>query len=176
MTKMSDSLEISNELRSTFSPVINKLLFDFIGPDALNTYTEQQLLQNIKLVAVEGVHKEVHRQKFHTLQQSPRESITRYLARLCAQVALCEFCVTCPNSTCAVQVSYSDDMISGQMIAGLANIEHQSKVLVEVAALDSLQKKFDRLVSLEATDQSTSHLQTPIPTLKLSSTSESSAQ
>ena len=176
MTKMNDPLEIRNELRSTCSPVINKLLFDFVGPETLNTCSEQQLLQHIKSVAVKGVHKEVHRQKFHTLHQSPGESITRYLARLRAQAALCEFRITCPNSTCASQVSYVDDMISGQMIAGLANMEHQSKILAEAAMLDSLQKKFDRLVSLETTDQSTSHLQTPITTPKLSGPSESAAQ
>ena len=164
MTKMSDPLEIHNELRSACSSVINELLFDFIGPDTLNTCNEQQLLQHIKSVAAKGVHKEVHRQKFHTLHQSPGESITRYLAKLRAQAALCEFRIMCLNGSCASQVSYADDMISGQMIAGLANIEHQSKILAEAAMLDSLQKKFDRLVSPETTDQSTSHLQTPIPT------------
>lgn len=71
MTKISDPVEIRNELRSTCSPVINKLLFDFVGASTLNSCTEQQLLAHIKLVAVKGVHKEVHRQNFHSLQQSP---------------------------------------------------------------------------------------------------------
>ena len=64
MAKMSDPVEIRNELRSTCSPVIHKLLFDFVGVDALNACTEQELLAHIKLAAV---HKDVHCQKFHTL-------------------------------------------------------------------------------------------------------------
>ena len=174
MTKISDPVEIRNELRSTCSSVINKLLFDFVGASTLNTCSEQQLLSHIKSVAVKGVHKEVHRQKFHSLHQSPGEPITRYLARLRAQVALCEFRVTCSAGECAAPVSYAEDMIAGQMIAGLANIEHQSKILAEATTLVSLQAKYDRLISLETTDQSTSHLHAAPP--KPMIPSESAAQ
>ena len=55
-------------------------------------------------------------------------------------------------------------MISGQMIAGLANVDHQGKVLVEAASLKDLQAKFDKLVSLEAMDQATTHLHNAGPT------------
>ena len=172
MAKMSDPVEIRNELRSTCSPVIHKLLFDFVGVDALNACTKQELLAHIKLAAV---HKDVHCQKFHTLQQSPDESITRYLARLQAQ-ALCEFHVKCLSSTYEAQGSYSEDMSFGQMISDLANAEHQDKVQAEVATLTSLQKKFYRLVSLETTDHSTLHLQAPQAPPKLSTPSKSVAQ
>ena len=174
MTKISDPVEIRNELRSTCSSVINKLLFNFVGASTLNTCSEQQLLSHIKSVAVKGVHKEVHRQKFHSLHQSPGEPITRYLARLRAQAALCEFRVTCSAGECAAPVSYAEDMIAGQMIAGLANIEHQSKILAEATTLVSLQAKYDRLISLETTDQSTSHLHAAPP--KPMIPSESAAQ
>ena len=159
-TKISDPVEIRNELRSTCSPVINKLLFDFVGASTLNSCTEQQLLAHIKSVAVKGVHKEVHHQKFHSLHQLPGEPVTQYLARLRAQAALCEFRVTCTNGTCVAPVSYAEDMIAGQLIAGLANVEHQGTILAEASTLTTLQAKFERLVSLETTDQSTSHLRT----------------
>ena len=49
-------------------------------------------------------------------------------------------------------------MVAGQLIAGLINCDHQSKVLAEAATLTTLQAKFDRLVSLETTDQATKRL------------------
>ena len=111
------------------------------------------------------MHKEVHHQKFHNLHQAEGEPITHYLARLRAQTSLCEFRTPCPNSTCGSQVSYAEDMISGQMMAGLANVDHQGKVLAEAASLKDLQAKFDKLVSLEATDQATTHLHNAGPTV-----------
>ena len=159
MTKISGPVEIHNELRSTCSTVASKFLFDFVGANQLNSWTEVQLLAHIiKSVAVKGVYKEVHRQKFHSLHQSPGESITRFLARLHSQAALCEFRVICPSQTCTTSVSYAENMIAGQMIAGLANVAHQAKILAEATTLTTLKAKYDRLASLETTGQSTSHL------------------
>ena len=164
MSKISDQTEVRNELRSTCSSVVNRVHFDFVGAATLNTCTEQQILDHIKSVAVRGMHKEVHCQKVHNLHQAEGESITRYLVRLWAQASLCEFQTPCPNSTCGSQVSYAEDMISGQMIAGLANVDHQGKVLAEAASLKDLQAKFDKLVNLEAMDQATTHLHNARPT------------
>ena len=50
-------------------------------------------------------------------------------------------------------------MVAGQMVAGLENIDHQTKILAEAATLTTLQKTFNRLVSLEMTDQSTPSIQ-----------------
>ena len=130
MSKISDQTEVRNELRSTCSLVVNRLLFDFVGVATLNTCPDQQLLDHIKSVAVRGMHKEVHHQKFHNLHQAEGESITHYLVRLEAQASLCKFQTPCPKSTCGSQVSYAEDMISGQMIADLVNVDHQGKVLV----------------------------------------------
>ena len=164
MSKISDQTEIRNKLRSTCSSVVNRLLFNFVGGATLNTCTEQQLLDHIKSLAVRGVHKEVHHQKFHNLHQAEDESNTSYFARLRAQASLCEFRTSCPNNTGGSQVSYAEDMISGQMIAGLVNVDHQGKVLAEAASLKDLQAKFDKLVSLEAMDQATTHLHIAGPT------------
>ena len=64
----------------------------------------------------------------------------------------------CPSETCTTSVSYAEDMIAGQMIAGLTNVDHQAKILAEAMTLTTLKDKYDRLASLETTDQSTSHL------------------
>ena len=44
------------------------------------------------------------------------------------------------------------------MISGLRNPEHQTRLLADVASLESFQDKFDKLMSLEVTDKSTPHL------------------
>ena len=162
MCRLRDISEIRNELRSSCSSDVNKLLFDLIGSDRLNSASEAELLMFIKSVAVKGMHKEVHRQTFHSMRQSEGESITHFLARLKSQANFCSFQVQCPNTTdCNQKVSYSEDMISSQMIAGLVNNEHQTRVLAQAAVLVTLQQKFDLLVSLETTDKSTSKLQPP---------------
>lgn len=40
------------------------------------------------------------------------------------------------------------------MIAGLANLDHQNRILAEAASLVTLDQKFNRLVCLETTDKS----------------------
>ena len=86
----------------------------------------------------------------------------------------CEFRVACPNEmNCGWQVDYSNDMVAMQMIAGLANMEHQSRILVEAISLTTLEQKFNRLVSLETTDKSTPHLHNIMHPLALSSVQRS---
>ena len=165
MAKITTLTDTRNELRSSCSPTVNRLLFDFVGAETLNSCTEQQLLQHIKSVAVKGIHKEVHHQRFHSLRQSEGESVTHYLAKLLSQASLCDFRVKCPNESCQAQVSFSEEMISGQLIASLANMDHQGKVVTEADSLTSLQAKFNKLVSLETTDQATSCLHTPVTSI-----------
>ena len=162
MCRLRDDADIRNELRSCCSTEVNKLLFDLIGSERLNSTSESDLMSHIKSVAVKGVHTEVHRQTFHAMKQSEGEAITHFLARLRSQANFCNFIVQCPNTAmCTQKVSYAEDMIAGQMIAGLTNTEHQGKVLAQAATLTTLQQKFDLLVSLETTDKSTSKLQVP---------------
>ena len=52
MCGLKDLAVIRNELRSACTPETNRLLFELIGPEALNTITEELLLQQIRLVAV----------------------------------------------------------------------------------------------------------------------------
>ena len=57
--------------------------------------------------------------------------------------------------------SYADEEVSQRLVAGLANQEHQRRLLSEVSTLTTLEKKISRLQILEMTDQSTSTLNTP---------------
>ena len=81
--------------------------------------------------------------------------MTKYVGRLNAQAALCNFTVKCE---CHRYVSYTEAMISQRLVAGLANPEHQSKVLSEAQILPDLKSKVERLVSLETSEDATSEI------------------
>jgi len=160
--------EICLELRESCSTHVNKLLYEYVGTDELNRdrITEKTMLQHIKSVAVKSVHKEVYRWRYSQLKQEDSEPITKYAGRLKAQAVLCDYKVKCPCG-CNTNVSYANEMISQQLITGLVNPEHQSRVMSEAQDLPELKNKVDRLISLETTDEATSNIR--------STTSRSSA-
>ena len=158
MAALSDADTIRMELRAACSTEVNKLLFEFVGPAVLDTATEDQLLSHIKTIAVKGLHKEVHRVNFGKLKQEDGENVTHFVARLKAQAALCSFTVTC---SCHENVSFAEEMVAQQLVAGLRDQEHQSKVLAEASSLTTLHLKVERLQSLEATEESATKLQVP---------------
>ena len=162
MSSLSTGEEIRNELRSSCSPKVNEMLFNFVGPDELNNANEQDLMKHIKAVAVRAVHPEVYRQQFFTLKQSDGESITNFVSRLKAQAMLCDF--TCQNQTCTT--SYSPEMVKSQLIAGTLNPSHQSKVLSEMEALRTLDQVINRLLTLESTEMAATHFRSPFSTLQ----------
>lgn len=159
MTGLSSEEEIRMELRASCSVDVNKFLFEFVGPTVLNNATEEDLLNHIRKIAVKSTHKEVHRMNFGKMNQSEKETITLYVARLKAKAALCDFNVMCAATDPPTPVSYADQMIAQQMIAGLRNQQHQSKILSEASILTTLQSKIERLQSLETTDESTNEMQ-----------------
>ena len=102
------------------------------------------------------------------------ESVTHFQARLRARGKFCEFGFPYPNEmNCGQLVDYFNDIVARQMIAGLVNMEHQNRVLAKAATLTTLEQKFNRLVSLEKTDKSTSHLHNDKHPLGLSSVQKS---
>ena len=154
MTKVTARDDITMELRACCSTDVNKLMFDFVGPVVLDNASEAELLAHIKSVAVKGVHKEVHRLTFVKIRQSQNEPVTHFVARLKAQAALCDFTVECPSAGCQ-RVSYAEEMISHQLVAGLYSQEFQSRILSEAVTLTTLKLKVDRLQTLESTEEST---------------------
>ena len=167
MCDLTNVAEIPNELRTACSPNVNRLLFQLLGSETLNIATEEQLLHQIRLVAVKGLNKEVHRHTFHNIRQQEGEGITHFLGKLPSQARLCEFTVKCTNRSCQQQVNYSEYMVAGQLVAGLLNTEHQGKILASANILTTLEQKFDWLVSLETTEKAT-----PPPSKQPSSTDD----
>jgi len=76
MANVSHPQDVRNELRSACSPSVNSMLFIFVGPEALNTAIEEELLNDIKCVAMKAVHPEVYSPQFFAMRQSDEEPIT----------------------------------------------------------------------------------------------------
>ena len=149
-----DVQKTRRELRASCSADVNKFLFEYVGTTALNSSTEQELLEHIKSVAVKTVHKEVHTLAFNAMMQEKGESITHFVGQLRSKAFLCGFEVECTSHNPPIKVSYAEKMIEQRLIAGLYNPEHQRRVLSEAAALTTLDAKIKRLQVLEATEES----------------------
>ena len=102
------------------------------------------------------------------------ETITHFLAQLKAQAQLCEFSIPC--ITCTYNVSDVTDMVSGQLVAGVANTDYQGKVPADAAILTSLQLKFDKLISLESTHRPCPHKKANINKVNVHTTTRTSAR
>ena len=149
------------ELRASCSEDLNKQLFEYVGSAVLDTCTEEQLLNHIKLVAVKTVHKEVHRQVFNSMVQDNGESATKFAGRLKAQAFLCQYEIPCKCCDPAVMQNYAEEEVAQRLVAGLRNQEHQRKLLSEAATLTTLEEKINRLHILEMTEESASTLHVP---------------
>lgn len=148
---------VRNELRSACSADINRMLFEFVGPDVLAACDERTLLGHIKSVAVKQVHHEVHQLNFHRMTQEDGERVTMWAARLKSQAFLCKFETTCP-CTPGVAVSYANKMVAQRLVAGLRNPEHTRRILAEASTLTTLDSKIERLQLLETTEESANTL------------------
>ena len=168
MARLTSIDDIRDNLRQCCALQLDKRLFDTTGSGSLNTASEEDLLQWIKEIALKGVHKEVHRTQFVHTKQKQGESYNSYYSKLKSASSFCDFRVHAPSSctvaecTCpnhGVAVSYQDDMVSTQLIAGLYNSDHKSKVLSESASLTTLDQKLQRLLVLKQSDTSMSTLE-----------------
>ena len=164
LANLSNPERVRNELRAACADDVNELLFELHGPQQLDSMTEDELLAAIHKVAVDCVHEEVHRQSFFRMKQDIGEPIHKFMARLKAQANLCNFKVEC---TCAHTptesedkhlISFSEAMLSHQLVSGLADEEWKEKMLAEADTLNSLSKKFDRLVCIETVGKSAPQL------------------
>ena len=100
--------------------------------------------------------------QFFGITQCVGESPQSYVARIKAKASMCDFRVvtkcsaTCTNNT-DLGVSYSDDAIENEMIAGLANPDHRLHLLKEDDKYPTLQ---DKLKSLDTIFQHEKEQQT----------------
>ena len=106
---------------------------------------EVQLLKEIKKLTVKCQSKQVNRHKLQKMMQVPGEQATQFLARLRGQAALCE--TSCEK--CNSIVRYEEDIISDQLVRGLASAEIQEEVLARGAELTTQSQIIDFISAKE---------------------------
>ena len=95
--------------------------------DTLDTMNEENLLAEIKRLAVKGESQIISRVNLRRMCQDHQEDIRHYAARVKGQAALCNYIIRCPN--CENHVSYADEEIKDQLCTGLSDPEIQKDVL-----------------------------------------------
>ena len=142
--------EIVDELRSTCTKELRKLLFDYLGSSGFEGITEIDLLKQIKSAAVISKNTSVHRKEFYSIRQSPGESVKLFVARLKAKAEHCDFKVKCGSADCDNQSnSYVESMIADQMTVGLHDKDIQEELLARDKELKTFTDRFNLVESYE---------------------------
>lgn len=99
-----------------------------IGPTII-TLTEDQVLSEIKKLAVTEDNTIVSRVILRGMSQGADEEIKHFAARVKGQADICKYFVTCTRPNCDTKVSYADSEIKDQICKGLYDSEIQQDVL-----------------------------------------------
>ena len=126
---------------------------------ATDSTTEEQLLEFMKKLSIKATNKLVNVVQFLSLAQDPDEPVNQFISRLRGQSSVCEFEVKCSRAGCDTNVSYSDKMVSHQLVRGLENASVQEKVLALAATdKDLTLKKITEFVLAQETGTRSSKL------------------
>lgn len=96
------------------------------GPK-LDTMTEDELLAEMKKLAVRGESQLISRVHLRSMCQDHNEDIRHFAARVKGQANLCNYVIQC--SSCNSPVSYAEEEICDQLCTGLSDSEIQKEVL-----------------------------------------------
>ena len=94
---------------------------------------ETNLLEAMKRLAVRVQNNLVNVVKFLDLTQDQDETAGAYTARLKGNASICNFTIKCKSVTCDKMSSYSDQMVSHQLVRGLADPSIQEQILSHAA-------------------------------------------
>ena len=100
--------------------------------------TEADLLQSMRKLAVRAQNTLVNVVTFLGMSQDSEETAGSFAARLRGQGAICDFSIKCTSTTCQKENSYMDNIISHQLVRGLADTEIQEQVLSHAATTTGL--------------------------------------
>ena len=108
---------------------------------ATDQTTEDELLGMMKRLSIKAQNDLVNVVEFLSMGQNTEEPVTQFVSRLKGQADICEFEVKCPREGCGADVSYSDKMVSHQLVRGLEDPSIQEKVLAQAATDKDLDLK-----------------------------------
>ena len=98
--------------------------------------TEESLLQRMRKMSIRAQNKLVNIVEFLTMIQTEDEPVAQFVSRLQGQAKVCNFTIKCTAECCkenSSEISYSDSMVSYQLVRGLKHTSMQEKVLALAA-------------------------------------------
>ena len=126
---------------------------------ATDSTTEEQLLEFMKKLSIKATNKLVNVVQFLSLAQDTDEPVTQFVSRLKGQSSVCDFEIKCSRAGCDTNVSYSDKMVSHQLVRGLEDASIQEKVLALAATDKDLDlKKITEFIQAQETGSRSSKL------------------
>ena len=102
---------------------------------------EAELLETMKKLSIKAQNTLVNVVEFLAMAQETEEPVTQFASRLKGQAEICDFVIKCSKAGCDTDVSYSDKMVSHQMVRGLEDPSIQEKVLAQAATDKELDLK-----------------------------------
>ena len=134
-------------------------MFGRLGPAAYSALTEQELLDQAKLLVIKRRNKNVHRHKLNLMKQDPDEPAIGFETRLQSATRTVKFKKKgkCPvlNCTGEIEVDYTEEMVLDNFIRGLSDEEIKSKVFA-MQEEDCTPEKVLRFVEAEELGRSSS--------------------
>ena len=112
--------------------------------DDVAAMPEEDLLSEMRRLAVLEESVLVHRLKLGKMSQAPGMSIRTYLANLRGQAALCGFTVKCKENGCQHVFDYSEEIIKDNLVRGISDPE----ILSDIFGDPTPNKSLDELVNL----------------------------
>ena len=111
-------------------------------------YDEKTLLKHLKALAVRDTNRLMNRSILWNMNQDHNEPVTAYISKLKGQAAICDYSLKCKD--CDSVNDYSLDIVTDQIIRGLANIDIQQEVLASGKKLTEHEQIVNFVVGKEA--------------------------
>ena len=114
------------------------LRLNYRDNDTPEVLTEENLVKLVKKIAVKSENVWCLREKLHTMTQDTGEPVSKWSARLRGQARLCEYTLECSKAGCDQENDFSETVIMGELVRGLADPEIKQLVLSEVDQIKDL--------------------------------------
>ena len=134
----------------------------------LNTMSEEELLIQIKNLAVPKRSTLIERNVMRGMIQEENEDIEHYAARLKGQAEMCNYVVTCTKPACNTVISYVDDEIKDQLCKGLYDQEILQNLLSNTNKVITLKETIDFVSAREVGKKCHSQLSNKLSLSKIS--------
>ena len=111
-----------------------------------NITVPEQLMQEIRLLAVKRRNNLVSMVEFQRMGQNQKETITAFISRLMGQASVCDMVVKCQG--CQEEVSFADTMILYQFVRGLTDTQMQERIMESAAQVETGKLSLTKVVKI----------------------------